>query len=82
MTAFAIIKKSDSIHVVTDGLVTGGLGIVSKAFTIPHLNAVVVSRGVQTVARGDIPSIRMGKRILVLTAPLCRKLGIEQRVAA
>jgi hypothetical protein len=50
MTAFAIIKKSDGIHVVTDGLVSGGLGIVSKAFTIPHLNAVVVSRGVQTVA--------------------------------
>jgi hypothetical protein len=50
MTSFAIIKKSDSVHVITDGLVTGGLGIVSKAFTIPHLNAVVVSRGVQTVA--------------------------------
>ncbi|CEG09480.1 hypothetical protein BN961_02906 [Afipia felis] len=50
MTAFAIIKQSDSIHVVTDGLVTGGYGIVSKAFTIPHMNAVVVSRGAQTVA--------------------------------
>lgn len=50
MTTFVTIKKSDSIHVVTDGLVTGGLGIVSKAFTIPHMNAVVVSRGVQTVA--------------------------------
>ncbi|EKS28238.1 hypothetical protein [Afipia felis] len=50
MTAFVIVKQSDSIHVITDGLVIGGLGIVSKAFTVPHLNAVVVSRGVQTVA--------------------------------
>jgi len=36
----------------------------------------------EAVARGDIPSMRVGKRILVLTAPLCRKLGIEQQVAA
>jgi hypothetical protein len=29
------------------------------------------------IRRGEIESIRVGKRILVLTAPLRRKLGIE-----
>jgi hypothetical protein len=31
----------------------------------------------EAAARGDFSTIRMGKRILVLTAPLRRQLGIE-----
>ncbi len=30
------------------------------------------------VKRGDIPSIRIGKRILVLWGPFMRKLGVEE----
>jgi hypothetical protein len=31
----------------------------------------------EAAARGDFASIRMGRRILLLTAPLRRQLGIE-----
>ena len=35
----------------------------------------------EAVRRGEIPSLRLGRRILVPTAPLLRSLGIEGEVA-
>ena len=50
--------------------------------TISVVNAgrvLGMSRSVayDALARGDIPHIRTGRRIRVLTAPLRRKLGME-----
>jgi hypothetical protein len=49
MTAVNIIKQKNAVHVLTDGaswLPTGGFGpACAKAFQLPHLNAVVASRG-------------------------------------
>jgi hypothetical protein len=48
--------------------------------TVPKAGRVLgLSRNVayEAAARGDIQTVRMGKRILVLTGPLRRQLGIE-----
>ena len=39
------------------------------------LQGVAVSTAYQSVARGDVRTIRRGRRILVLTAPLLEALG-------
>lgn len=36
----------------------------------------------QAAARGDLPTVRLGGRILVLTAPLRRMLGAEEPARA
>ena len=47
-------------------------------------NLLGLSRGAtyQAAQRGDIPTIRIGGRVLALTHPLYRQLGIEETTAA
>ncbi|RWE07671.1 MAG: hypothetical protein EOS23_26480 [Mesorhizobium sp.] len=47
MTAINVLKLADSVHIVTDGRAGVGLtfGTVPKVIPIPHLNAMVATRG-------------------------------------
>lgn len=54
---------------------TGSLAVpVSIVSLITGTGEYAVRRGIQS---GDIPSIRVGRKIMVPTAPLRRLLGIE-----
>ncbi|MER8368031.1 hypothetical protein [Mesorhizobium sp. M1378] len=47
MTAVNILKTTDAVHILTDGLASslfaGQVGL--KCFPIPHLNAAIATRG-------------------------------------
>ncbi|RWC17053.1 MAG: hypothetical protein EOS51_18155 [Mesorhizobium sp.] len=47
MTAINVLKLADSVHVLSDGRAGDGFAhsLVPKAMPIPHLNAVVATRG-------------------------------------
>ena len=50
-------------------------GTVDEAAKVLRVSRNSAYEGVKT---GDIPSMRMGKRIIVLWQPLLRKLGVEE----
>ena len=54
-------------------------GTVDEAAEVAGVSRNSAYEGVK---RGDIPSIRIGKRILVLWGPFMRKLGVEESEVA
>ena len=50
-------------------------GTVDEAAEVAGVSRNTAYEGVK---KGDIPSIRIGKRILVLWGPFMRKLGVEE----
>ena len=54
-------------------------GTVDEAAKVLKVSRNSAYEGVKT---GDIPSMRVGKRILVLWGPFMRKLGVEEDQAA
>lgn len=44
MTAINVIKQSDRVHMITDGLTSDG-GITSKVIPLPHLQTVIACSG-------------------------------------
>ena len=50
-------------------------GTVDEAAAVLNVSRNSAYEGVKT---GDIPSMRVGKRILVLWGPFMRKLGVEE----
>ncbi len=54
-------------------------GTVDEAAEAAGVSRNTAYEGVKT---GDIPSIRIGKRILVLWGPFMRKLGVEESEVA
>ena len=54
-------------------------GTVDEAAKVLKVSRNSAYEGVKT---GDIPSMRVGKRILVLWGPFMRKLGVEETEAA
>ena len=54
-------------------------GTVDEAAEAIGVSRSVAYEGVKT---GEIPSMRVGKRILVLWGPFMRKLGVEETEAA
>ncbi len=54
-------------------------GTVDEAAKVLKVSRNSAYEGVKT---GDIPSMRVGKRILVLWGPFMRKLGVEETEVA
>ena len=54
-------------------------GTVDEAAEVAGVSRNSAYEGVKN---GDIPSIRIGKRILVLWGPFMRKLGVEESEVA
>ena len=54
-------------------------GTVDEAAKVLKVSRNSAYEGVKT---GDIPSMRVGKRILILWGPFMRKLGVEETEVA
>ena len=54
-------------------------GTVDEAAEVAGVSRNTAYEGVK---KGEIPSIRIGKRILVLWGPFMRKLGVEETEVA
>jgi excisionase family DNA binding protein len=57
------------------------IGQLPAALTVAEASSLlrISSRHVrELVARGELPSLRLGKRVFIPSRPLLRKLGIEE----